>query len=275
MTYPSPVSLRDVVFCWRLSHLLPQFLVADGVRPVNLENPSNAGIDENLDSLQGGDSYSPGLSSIKQGRLHDSVEDLILVLNLRYEEATFVFLIWTLTSASVPPFISTMLPGYVKLSISSSASPPMMGFSLTSLTFRILLFPLWTLMPKHAELTPTVLVFSCICCWVCERTARLSAKSRSSNSVQSVHWMLFHLWAVDIFMTQSIVRRSMKGDSKHHSSPHFKGVGELLSMDPRETGSRGHICTGQLTLQFEYVVPGPNDPWSGHSSIMTNYFSRK
>ena len=50
VTNPSPASLKDVVFCRLLSRSLPQFLVADGVRPVNLENPFEKGVDECLES---------------------------------------------------------------------------------------------------------------------------------------------------------------------------------------------------------------------------------
>ncbi|KAH3842154.1 hypothetical protein DPMN_115648 [Dreissena polymorpha] len=50
-----------------------------------------------------------------------------------------------------------------------------------------LLFPLLMVRPSQAELSATMFVFSCICCWVWERRARSSAKSRSSNYFQRVH----------------------------------------------------------------------------------------
>lgn len=65
MTYPSPASLKDVVLCRLLSRSLPQLLVADSVRPANLENPSEAGVDECLDFRHGDDDGSLGLGSIK------------------------------------------------------------------------------------------------------------------------------------------------------------------------------------------------------------------
>ena len=61
----SPASLKDVVYYRLPSCSLRRYLVADGVQPGNLENPSKIGVDECLDSLHGGDSGSPGLSSIK------------------------------------------------------------------------------------------------------------------------------------------------------------------------------------------------------------------
>jgi len=51
VTDPPLVSLKDVVFCRLLSRSLLWFLIADGVRPTNLENPSEAGVDECLDLL--------------------------------------------------------------------------------------------------------------------------------------------------------------------------------------------------------------------------------
>ena len=47
----SSPSLKDVVMCRLLRRSLPQFLVADGVWPANLENSSEAGVGECLDSL--------------------------------------------------------------------------------------------------------------------------------------------------------------------------------------------------------------------------------
>lgn len=64
-TNPSPASLKDVIFNRLLSRSLPQFLVADGVRPANLKNSSEAGVDACLDFPHGDDSGSPGLGSIE------------------------------------------------------------------------------------------------------------------------------------------------------------------------------------------------------------------
>ena len=44
-------SVFKVDFYRLLSRSLPQYLVADSVRPANLENPSKAVVDERLDSL--------------------------------------------------------------------------------------------------------------------------------------------------------------------------------------------------------------------------------
>ena len=65
VTNPFPMSLKDVIFCRLLSCSLAQVLVIDGVQPANLENPSEAGVDECLDILYGGNTGSPGLGSIK------------------------------------------------------------------------------------------------------------------------------------------------------------------------------------------------------------------
>ena len=83
----------------------------------------------------------------------------------RYLKAAPAFPIRTLTSASVPPFLSTILPRYVKLSTSSKAtSSSKMGAVLVGFIFSILLFPQWMLSPSLLEFSATMLVFSCICC---------------------------------------------------------------------------------------------------------------
>ena len=97
-------------------------------------------------------------------------------------KAALAFPIRTLTSASVRPFLSTILPRYVKLSTSSKAtSSSKMGAVLAEFIFSILLFPLWMLSPSLLEFFATMLVFSCICCWECDSSAKSSAKSRSSS----------------------------------------------------------------------------------------------
>ena len=48
VTDPSLASLKDVVFCRLLSRSLLWFLIGDGVRPTNLEIPSEAGVDESV-----------------------------------------------------------------------------------------------------------------------------------------------------------------------------------------------------------------------------------
>ena len=53
MAYPSPTSLEDLFICWLL---VGAFFVADGVRPADLEDSSQTGVDEGLDLVGGVDS---------------------------------------------------------------------------------------------------------------------------------------------------------------------------------------------------------------------------
>ncbi|CAH8475349.1 unnamed protein product [Schistosoma turkestanicum] len=70
-----------------------------------------------------------------------------------------------LTSASDPPFSLMMLPRYVKVLMSSKASPSRVIWLVhVVLHRRILLFPLCMLRPTAAEAAATLVVFSCICC---------------------------------------------------------------------------------------------------------------
>ena len=68
---------------------------------------------------------------------------------------------------------------------------------------------------QPTQASATALVFSFILCRVSKRWARSSVYSKSSNCLQSVHWMPFRRWVVDVFITQSIVRRNITGDSRH------------------------------------------------------------
>ena len=74
---------------------------------------------------------------------------LAVQIFFRSMKAVLALLILILTSASVPPSLSTMLPRYVNVSISSSALPSsMIGVVLTVFTFNYLLFPLWVFRPS-------------------------------------------------------------------------------------------------------------------------------
>ena len=142
---------------------------------------------ESLDSFHTGDTGSPGFGPIEQYRLHNGVEDPDF--SAGSEEWWSPDILQPLESCShladasiyipfcpPPPVLSTMLPRYVKLSTSCSASPSsIMRVSVTVLTFRTLLIPLWILRPKRAETSATTLVFSCIWCRVCERKTSSSA----------------------------------------------------------------------------------------------------
>ena len=46
MAYPSPTPFEDLFLCWFLVGAVPQFLVANGVRPADLEDSSQTGVDE-------------------------------------------------------------------------------------------------------------------------------------------------------------------------------------------------------------------------------------
>ena len=48
-------------------------------------------------------------------------------------------------------------------------------------------FPLWIFSPRRAECSATILVFSCVSCWVSDRRAKPSAKSRSSSCDWDIH----------------------------------------------------------------------------------------
>ena len=130
--------------------------------------------------------------------------------------ATLAFCILALTSSAVPPCLLIVLPRYVNESVSSSGSPfIVMGLLFFVLAFIILVLLLLMLSPSCVDTVFSSSVFSCICWWLCERRARSSAKSTSSNWLQGVHWIPFLLYFVVFFMIQSMASRNKNGDRRH------------------------------------------------------------
>lgn len=98
----------------------------------------------------------------------------------------------------------------------------LMGFPLTVigvlsvvLIFINCVFFLLILSPISADMVSRRVVLSCIWLWLCDRSGRLSAKSRSSSCTQSVHCIPFFLLVVVVFMIQSMTNRKRNGDSSN------------------------------------------------------------
>lgn len=85
VTNPSSasVSLTSCTGC--CPHALPQFMVTASLRPANLENPSEVGVEECFESLFGGNSNFAGLSSVGQVRLYNAVGDRALSIAAEIE----------------------------------------------------------------------------------------------------------------------------------------------------------------------------------------------
>ena len=119
---------------------------------------------------------------------------------LNMMNATLAFCILALTISSGPPFLLIVLPRYVNESVSSSGSPfNVIGLLFFVLAFIIFVLRLLMLSPSCIDTVFSCSVFSCICLWLCDRRARSSAKSRSSNWLQSVHWIPFLLFFCSLF----------------------------------------------------------------------------
>ena len=104
-----------------------------------------------------------------------------------------------LTSWSVPPFLSTTLPRYTKLSTSFTCSPTtVIGVVTEVLIFITSVLPLFIFKPVFSDTTLRRSVLFCICFLLCERSARSSAKSRSSSCVRSVHCIPLFLLDVTV-----------------------------------------------------------------------------
>ena len=82
-------------------------------------------------------------------------------------------------------------------------------FFISSVSFLLILSHV------SADVVSTRVVLPCIWLWLCDRSTRSSAKSRSSSCVQSVRCMPLFLPVVVIFMIQSMTRRKRNGESRH------------------------------------------------------------
>lgn len=58
MPYPGPSPLPDFFLSRKLAGSLPKVGITDGVRPEDLEDPSEAAVDEGLDFPEGGLGWS-------------------------------------------------------------------------------------------------------------------------------------------------------------------------------------------------------------------------
>ena len=95
-------------------------------------------------------------------------------------------------------------------------SPPtVIGALAVVFIFISSVFFLLILSPVPADVVSRRVVLSCIWLWLCDRSARSSAKSRSSSCVQSVHCIPLFLPVVVVFMIQSMTRRKRNGESRH------------------------------------------------------------
>ncbi|KAH9591968.1 hypothetical protein MS3_00001231 [Schistosoma haematobium] len=93
------------------------------------------------------------------------------------ENVVLAMPIFTFTSASDPPCSSMMLPRYVKVSITSKASPlNVIALVLSVLYLRILVFPLCRFRHTNAEATAIMTALTCICLSLWDR--RISSSSQ-------------------------------------------------------------------------------------------------
>ena len=74
MADPLSASLKNVNY-YRLLSRSFQHLIANDVWPAYLKNPSEAGVNQSLDSFHSDECGSPGFGSIEQYGLHDGVKD--------------------------------------------------------------------------------------------------------------------------------------------------------------------------------------------------------
>lgn len=96
-------------------------------------------------------------------------------------------------SVSVILCWSTILPRYMKLSTSSISLLSIFNIAFVVIALKNFELAMFMLSPICADVSFTVFIFSCIWAWVCERSAKSSAKSKSSNCDHGVHCIPFLL----------------------------------------------------------------------------------
>ena len=132
----------------------------------------------------------------------DDFQMLLIILN-----AFLALLRRFLMSLPAPPSSLTVLPRYVNSSVVGRSSP----FTVTgdgSDTFSIITSVFFWLIFKPTCCAKVFRrdVFSCMCWWVCDMSARSSAKSKSSSCVKRIHLMPRAWSAVVCLIIQSIVK---------------------------------------------------------------------
>ena len=143
----------------------------------------------------------------------DDFQTLFIILN-----AFLALLRRFLMSMPAPPSCLTVLPRYVNSSVVGRSSPFTVtgdGFDtfsiITSVFFWLIFKPTCCAKVFRRD------VFSCMCWWVCDISARSAAKSKSSSCVKRVHLMPRAWSAVVCLITQSIVKLKSIADIQQPS----------------------------------------------------------
>ena len=110
----------------------------------------------------------------------------------RMPKACWAFLILAVTSSFVPPVLLILLLRYTNSSTSSTTEPSIVtGSSCMLLARRSFVFCWLIVRPTGCAVSLRALTLSCMSWRRCDKRARSSANSRSSNSnfLRRVHWM--------------------------------------------------------------------------------------
>ena len=219
MSNPAPLPLQNLLGHWFLSRSLPQIFVWDHLWPSDVIDAPQTCVDKCLNLLQHCLCLLPSslpYSITDKDAKFGSCADLSGGPNvLEHDKGCSCF-------ADPGCDISVRAPLLVngtskkKESTSLMHSPPSLtGVLAVELIFISSVFFLLILRPVPADTVSRQVVSSCIWLWLCDRDARLSAKSRSSGCIHCVHSILLFLPVVVVFIIQSMTRRKRNGDSRH------------------------------------------------------------
>ena len=97
--------------------------------------------------------------------------------------------------------------------------------------------------PVCAAICSNLVVFSCICLWLCDSNATSSAKSRSSSCDSKLHCMPVLFPSVTSLITQSIMSKNRNGVSRHPCRP-------PVTTSPRSGAGREFQVDGPATAKL-------------------------
>ena len=182
-----------------LTRLLPKIFIRYSVCPRYLQDSSQTFVDKCLQLvvrcfvfLPVSEPYNRTLFTLPLKILSFVLREITREFHTFFSKlkTTRALLILTLMSLSVPPFTLTVLPRYANDEIFFRfLSLILIGLLDVQLIFMILVLSTLGFSPSVAEFFIIVVVLSCICWLLLERTAMSSAKSRFSNCFCRFHWM--------------------------------------------------------------------------------------
>ena len=225
MSDPAPLPFQNLLGHWFWSCSLPQIFVWDHLRPSNVIDAPQTCVNKCLNLPQHCLCLPPSFTFIQQNRLHVGAEDAKFGSRadlfggpdvLEHDKGCSCFADPGCDiSVRAPLLVNGTSKVEEEIRRPDGLSPTVTGVLAVELIFISSVFFLLILRPVPADMVSRRVFLSCIWLWLCDRSARSSAKSRSSSCDHNVHCIPLLLPVVVVFMIQSMTRRKRNGDSRH------------------------------------------------------------